>query len=198
MKCTLNQAWEEAFVCPFLPQRYCTRFLATYKGRFVPKRCGNRWETQLPLSCIRRKIQPQLFTDTIITTEYFKNLENYEACCCDERCESVESLETPIDYSIYGVDLHVALCENRGKQSLTQLVRREIQNLVHCLQHIFRTFLKSSPQGVNTESRKHQNSQVFDCHERSARKRRRESQLAFPSAVRGKSQRLTATRPLDA
>jgi hypothetical protein len=49
----------------------------------------------------------------------FLKLESYKACCCDERCESVETSQTPITYEVYGFELQVALCENRGKQSLT-------------------------------------------------------------------------------
>jgi len=53
-------------------------------------------------------------------------LENYKACCCDERCESVETPETPMPHTVYEVELQVAFCENRGKQSPYWRVSREI------------------------------------------------------------------------
>src|SRR6267142_2877029 len=76
-------------------------------------------------------------------------LESYKACCCDDRCESVETSQTPITYSVYGFELQVALCANRGKTEPYRRVRCESSNLVHSHQHIFRTFLKSSPQDTN-------------------------------------------------
>jgi hypothetical protein len=82
----------------------------------------------------------------------FLKLENCKACCCDERCEFVESLQTPIAHAVYGVAVKVELCEYRAKRDLCRRVSREIQNLVHSHQQNFRTFLKPSPQGVKTGS----------------------------------------------
>src|SRR6266478_2698671 len=42
-------------------------------------------------------------------------LESYKACCCDERCESVETSQTPIAYSVYGFELRSPVLSIRGK-----------------------------------------------------------------------------------
>jgi hypothetical protein len=104
------------------------------------------------LPTLAAKIRQAIIHNNNQRNRIFLKLENYKACCCDERCEFVESSQTPIAHAVYGVALKVALCEYRAKRDLDRLVSREIQNLVHSHQQNFRTFLKPSPQGAKTGS----------------------------------------------
>jgi hypothetical protein len=68
-------------------------------------------------------MQFQQSTTTVIKAKCSKNIQRYKACCCDERCESVESSRTPIIDAIYKALLSVAVCEYRGKESLSSPIR---------------------------------------------------------------------------
>jgi len=124
-------------------------------------------------------------------SKIFLKLENYKACCCDERCESVETSETPIAHAAYGARLRVAVCENRGKQSPYLRVSREIQNLVHSHQQNFRTLLKPSPQDMGMSSRanfeKIRNHGAQLSQKESVQQRQQEKRPAFLNKERGKS-----------
>jgi len=133
--------------CSFLPLPYSTRFLPKYKARRAAPLCGNRWESLFHLAGFalntKRSNNPQA---PPIQQSPFRILESYKACCCDDRCESVDTSETPTTQWIYRTALRVAICENLGKLAACQLGCHEIRELIHSHQHIFRTFLKPSPQ----------------------------------------------------
>ena len=128
--------------CSFLPLRYCTRFLAKYKARRMPRHCGNRWE--MPYL---RKIHSSSHNNKKLRNSY--NLRTHKPCCCDDWCESVDTQETPITHLIYGADLQVANCEYLGKRPACSSALHGIRELVHFLQHIFRAFFTPSQQGMN-------------------------------------------------
>ena len=142
----------------------------------MPRRCGNRWQAP-PSSSVALHNQTrhiamwQQSRDIINTIRSSSlNLEIHKACCCDDRCESVDSLGTPAMHLTYGTALRVANCENLGKRSACRAAHYEIPKLVHALQHIFPTFYKSSPQHTNTHSNlKMIGSKVVERRKREAR-----------------------------
>src|SRR6266576_4798619 len=90
-------------------------------------------------------------------------------------------------YALCGFAWQVALCEKLGKQSPTGLSAANFRILVYFHQHIFRTFLKPSPQSTSTGSRgnlrrirKHSAQQL----QKESAKRLREERPAFQSTAR--------------
>src|SRR5258708_37461915 len=91
-----------------LPLPYCTRFSQKYKGRQPSQYCGNELCHSLctfQLTCPHTA--RSLLTNSIITTEAFKNLENYKACCDDERSGNVEKPRNP---AVLNVFFHSFFC----------------------------------------------------------------------------------------
>src|SRR3979490_2023794 len=124
-------------------------------------------------------------------------LESYKACCCDERCESVETSQTPIAYSVYGLELQVAFCENRGKTEPYLRVRCEFRiwsTPINIFSAPFSSLLhriqiqdgKGILKGLETH---------YTTIVEGNAKSRWEERLAFRNKERGKSQRVTVTRP---
>src|SRR5258708_328479 len=91
---------------------YCCRTLLVFSKSIKPDSLPSTVEMSYVHSlCTFQLTCPHaawsLFTNSIITTKAFKNLENYKACCDDERCGNVESLRNP---SVVSVFFHLFFC----------------------------------------------------------------------------------------
>jgi hypothetical protein len=71
-----------------------------------------------------------------------------EACCCDDRCESVESVATNLLLVAYGGSLMAQNCVNRGKFVTQMVALRASAFFVQRHQQKFQTIPKRSSQGL--------------------------------------------------
>jgi hypothetical protein len=79
---------------------------------------GKRSLAQHGYSADRQESEAKIHNHTHNNRSFSQYLGNYKACCCDERCESVETVKTGIVCTTYIGELEVVFCENLGKQGV--------------------------------------------------------------------------------
>jgi hypothetical protein len=78
-------------------------------------------------------------------------LEKDKACCCNERCESVETLRSVAQSTSYSGESKVAVCDIHGKLEPPRPLRWKSHDFLHVHQQNIRSLSRVSPQPVTEE-----------------------------------------------
>jgi hypothetical protein len=143
--------------CPFSPEFYRSRTVLAFSQSIKSDPCPRAVEIGGKHAFEPWPFRPQDHANLLINHHNNnKNLfkiwsDKDKACCCDERCESVETLRSVAQSTSYSCESKVAVCDIHGKLEPPRPLRWKSHNFLHVHQQNIRSLSRVSPQPVTEE-----------------------------------------------